>query len=418
MVNKTQNSETEYIDDAMELAYRKDFPALYAPQKLSYLDTASSAQKPASVIAAMNDVLHHHYANIHRGLYSNSQITTEKFEAVRGKVARFINAPSENEIVFTRNTTEAINLVVQSWARDNLEAGDEVILSEMEHHANIVPWHFLRDEIGIVLKVIPLLDDGTLNMTAYERLFTPQTKMVSCIYISNALGTINPIKEMIAYAKDFYPEIKVLVDGTQAVVHQKVDVQDLGCDFFTFTGHKLYGPSGVGVLWGRYDILNQMRPYQGGGDMIETVDFDRVTFKPPPSKFEAGTPAIVEVIGLGAAIDYINDIGLDVIKAHENALYRYMKEQMDAIEGIRLFGDHDNKIALASFLCEWGHASDVAMILDQCGVAVRTGHHCCQPIMKRYGVDATIRASIGLYTNKADIDLLIEGLKKAKDMLA
>ena len=382
-----------------------------------YLDTAASAQKPQAVIDAMTGVMTGYYANIHRGLYDFSQRTTTAFEAVRGTVQKFINAPSDQEIVFTRNTTEAINLVAQCWGGRFLEEGDEIILTEMEHHANIVPWHMLARRLGVVIKVVPVRDDGTLDMEAYERLFTPQTKFVAAVHISNAIGTVNNIKKIIEIAKDFYPEIKVLVDGSQAVVHGAVDVQALGCDFYVFTGHKLYGPSGVGVLWGRYNLLDAMPPYQGGGDMIESVSFDEITYKPPPARFEAGTPAIVDVIGLGAAIDYITGIGIENIVEHETVLRDYALEKLAGIDGLTFYGTAPDKAGIISFTADWGHPSDIGMILNECGVALRTGHHCCQPLMARFGVDATVRASLGLYSSHGDIDALVAGLAKAKDML-
>lgn len=394
---------------------RADFPVLQSG--VAYLDSAASAQKPQLVIEAMQEVITEHYANIHRGLYDFSQRTTSAFEAVRGKVAGLINAPSPMEIVFTRNATEAINLVAQSWGGKFLEEGDEIILSEMEHHANIVPWRMLADRLGLKIKVIPVRDDGSLDLAAYERLFSPATKLVSIVHISNSIGAVNNIKKIIGIAKDFYPECKVLVDGSQGVVHSLVDVQDLNCDFYVFTGHKLYGPPGAGVLWGRYDLLEQMPPYQGGGDMIETVEFSHVTYKEPPARFEAGTPAFVDVIGLGAAIDYVQAIGIENIIAHEELLFDYAMDQLHAIDGLRFYGEVEDKAPIISFTADWGHPSDIGMILNECGVAVRTGHHCCQPLMARFGVDATIRASVGLYTNKDDIDALCAGLIKAKDML-
>lgn len=399
------------------LERRHDFPILRG-NDIAYLDSAASAQKPQAVIDAMTSVMTENYANIHRGLYSFSQATTQQFEGVRKKVATFIGAPSEQEIIFTRNTTEAINLVAQSWARKHLRRGDEVVLTEMEHHANIVPWQLLRDQIGVEIKVIPALDDGTLDLEAFERMLTPQTKFVSVVHISNSIGTINNVKKIIEIAKDFYPEMKVLIDGSQAVVHSIVDIQALGCDFYVFTGHKLYGPTGVGVLWGRYDVLETMAPYQGGGDMIETASFDRTTFKLPPARFEAGTPAIVEVIGLGAAIDYVSGIGMDTIMAHEAELQAYMTQQLETVDGLNFYGTGPDKAGIFSFTADWGHPSDIGMILDQCGVAVRTGHHCCQPLMQRYGIDATVRASLGLYSSRDDIDALVAGLNKAKDMLS
>ena len=401
--------------------WRDDFPALKQEvhgRPVAYLDTAASALKPQFVIDTMARVMETYYANIHRGLYSFSQQSTAAFEDVRNKVAGFINAPSAQEIVFTRNTTEAVNLVAQSWAAKYLRVGDEIILSGLEHHANIVPWHMLAEKIGVTIKVIPVQDDGSLDIEAFERMLTIDTKMVSLVHTSNSIGVVNNVKKIIQIAKDFYPETKVMVDGSQAVVHGSVDVQDLGCDFFAFTGHKIYGPSGVGVLWGKYDVLESMDPYQGGGDMIETVDFHHVTYKAPPARFEAGTPAIVEVIGMGAAIDYITSIGVDVIASYEKQMFAYAQDKIAAIDGLTFYGTTADKIGILSFTAEWGHPSDIGMILDQCGVAVRTGHHCCQPLMRRFGIDATVRASLGMYTNETDIDALVAGLDKARSMLA
>ncbi|MEC8664000.1 MAG: cysteine desulfurase [Pseudomonadota bacterium] len=401
--------------------WRDDFPALKQEvhgRPVAYLDTAASALKPQFVIDTMARVMETYYANIHRGLYSFSQQSTAAFEDVRNKVAGFINAPSAQEIVFTRNTTEAVNLVAQSWAAKYLQAGDEIILSGLEHHANIVPWHMLAEKVGVTIKVIPVQDDGSLDIEAFERMLTIDTKMVSLVHTSNSIVVVNNVKKIIQIAKDFYPETKVMVDGSQAVVHGSVDVQDLGCDFFAFTGHKIYGPSGVGVLWGKYDVLESMDPYQGGGDMIETVDFHHVTYKAPPARFEAGTPAIVEVIGMGAAIDYITSIGVDVIASYEKQMFAYAQDKIAAIDGLTFYGTTADKIGILSFTAEWGHPSDIGMILDQCGVAVRTGHHCCQPLMRRFGIDATVRASLGMYTNETDIDALVAGLDKARSMLA
>jgi len=399
---------------------RDDFPILATQMNgkpLAFLDSAASAQKPNQVIDAMAQIQRSGYSNIHRGLYRISQDLTEKFEAVRVQIAKFIGASSEKEIIFTRNTTESINLVAHSWGRVHLKAGDEIIITEMEHHANIVPWQLLRDEIGIIIKVIPVLDNGTLDYDTYAALLSEKTKLIACVHTSNALGTINNINKIIKLARDFNPEIKILIDGTQSVVHEKIDVTALDCDFFTFTGHKLYGPTGIGVLYGKYGVLETMSPYQGGGDMIEHVTFDKTTYKEPPYRFEGGTPAITEVIGLGAAIDYIENIGFAAIQSHEKALSTLAHKELTAIEGVRLYGDAEDKIGVLSFTLDGAHISDLAMILDQCGVATRTGHHCCMPLMQRYGIDGTIRASIALYTNEDDISQCIEGVKKAKDML-
>lgn len=384
---------------------------------LAFLDTASSAQKPRAVVDKMNGVMSYHYANIHRGLYQFSQFTTQEYEAVRGKVSDFLNAYSEREIVFTRNTTEAINIVAQSWGGDNLKDGDEIILTAMEHHANIVPWQLLQDRIKFAIKVVPVLPNGTLDLEAFQSLLSDRTKLVAVVHASNALGTINPVAHMAKTAKTFNPDIKVLIDGSQSVVHGAVDVQELGCDFFVFTGHKLYGPTGAGALWGREDILNSMRPYQGGGDMIDRVSFDGTTYKPAPARFEAGTPAIVEVIGLGAAIDYIRTVGVENIAAHEKHLLDIMTRETAKIDGLQFYGQAQEKVGIVSFRAEWAQSSDIAMILDKQGVAVRSGHHCCMPLMQAFGIDGTIRASLGLYSNENDINALVQGLKKAKELL-
>ncbi|MAZ00195.1 MAG: cysteine desulfurase [Micavibrio sp.] len=401
--------------------WRDDFPVFQQKmngEPLVYLDTASSAQKPRTVIDAMTGVMEGHYANIHRGLYEFSQETTASFEAVRGKVKAFINASSENEIVYTRNTTEAINLVAQSWGRQNLTADDEIILTQLEHHANIVPWQLLQAEIGFRINVVPITDGGTLDLKAFEVFLGPKVKFMGVVHISNALGVKNPVAEMIAQARKACPEIRTLVDGSQSVVHGAIDVQALDCDFFTFTGHKLYGPSGVGVLYGREVLLNTMPPYQGGGDMIETVSFEKgTTFKDAPARFEAGTPAIVDVIGLGAAIGYVSSIGVEALTAHEAELLSYATQKLRSIDGVVIYADIEEKAAVLSFNLEGAHSSDVGMILDQCGVAVRTGHHCAMPLMEALGVESTIRASFGLYNNKDDCDRLYEALIKAKKML-
>ncbi len=397
---------------------REYFPILSEEtngQKLAYLDTASSAQKPQAVIDKMSEVMSTYYANIHRGLYHFSQMATQEYETVRGKVADFIKAYSVNEVVFTRNTTEAINLVASSWGKANLKAGDEIIVSAMEHHANIVPWQLIE---GLKIKVVPLMKDGTLDFEAFENTLSERTKLVSIVHVSNALGTINPVAKIVRKAKAFNTDIKVLIDASQSVVHGGVDVREIGCDFLVFTGHKLYGPTGVGVLWGREQILNDMPPYQGGGDMIENVSFEGTTFKKAPARFEAGTPAIVEVIGLGAAIDFIRTIGQDNIAAHEKNMLDTLMRGLAKIDGLTFYGQSQDKVGIVSFVPVWAHPSDVTMILDKCCVAVRTGHHCCMPLMKSLGVDGTIRASIGLYSNQNDIDSLISGLKKAKELLS
>ncbi len=413
-----QNSQNIVAPDFGD--YRQDFPVLQAQmngKRLAFLDSAASAQKPHHVITAMDHVQREGYSNIHRGLYRISQDLTAAFEAVREKVAQFINAKTDKEIIFTRNATESINLIAQSWGRAHLQVGDEIIITEMEHHANIVPWQLLRDQIGIVLKIIPVSDDGVLDLDAFKALLNDKTRLISVVQISNALGTINPVKQIIATAKTYNPAIKTIVDGSQGIVHGTVNVQDIGADFYVFTGHKLYAPTGIGVLYGRYDVLETMPPYQGGGDMIESVSFDHTTYKEPPYRFEAGTPAIVEVIGLGAAIDYLSRIGMDNIAAHENALLLDATARLQDIDGVRIYGQAPHKAGVLAFTLKDTHISDVAMILDQCGVAVRSGHHCCMPLMQRYGIDGTVRASMGLYTNRADIDQFIDAVKKAKEML-
>ncbi len=401
--------------------FRSDFPVLKTQMNgkpLAFLDSGASAQKPQAVIDAMNAVLEGGYSNIHRGLYSISQQLTGDFEAVRAKIAAFIGANSEKEIVFTKNSTESINLVAQSFGRKHLKAGDEVILTEMEHHANIVPWQLLKEQIGIEIKVLPVLDDGSLDIDTFETLLSEKTKLVGCVHISNAIGVVNNISKIIALSRNFNPKIKVLVDGSQGAVHTHVDVKTLDCDFYVFTGHKLYGPTGIGVLYGKYDVLESMPPFLGGGDMIERVSFETTKYREVPYRFEAGTPPIVEVIGLGAAVDYIESVGFEYIQTHEDALRDYGHERLSDIDGLAIYGTNPNKIGIFSFTIDGLHHSDIGMILDQCGVAVRAGHHCCMPLMQRFGVEGTIRASLGLYSNESDIDQLIEGLKKAKDMLA
>ena len=399
---------------------KDDFPIFLQNMNgkpLTYLDTAASAQKPAPVINAMTDFMQTGYANIHRGLYDLSQGATRKFEDVRAKVQTFVNAQSPENVIFTKNTTEAVNLVAQSWARANLTQGDVILLTEMEHHANIVPWTMLREEMGVELRILPVNDRGELILEELETLLTDEVKMMSFVAVSNALGTINPVEDICARVKKFNPDIKILLDASQAVVHNTVDFVGTNCDFLVFTGHKLYGPTGIGVLVGRDDILQDMPPFLGGGDMIETVTFEDITYKAPPSRFEAGTPPIVEAIGLGAAIDYVSAIGMPAILEREQELGRSLTEELNKTPGIRLYGTAPEKAAIQSFTIDGTHPSDLAMILDQMGVAVRTGHHCCMPLMKRYGIDGTARASIGLYNDQGDVDRFIEAVRKAVKML-
>ena len=403
--------------------WRNDFPVLqttvHGNKPLVFLDSAASAQKPQLVIDTMNSILETGYANIHRGLYEISQNLTQSFEDCRKKVARFIGAESESNIVFTRNATEGINLVSQSWGRQNLQSGDEIIITEMEHHANIVPWQILSEQIGIELKIIPITGDGVLDLEKFSNLLSEKTKLVSFVEISNALGTINPVSTIISAIRRFNPDIKVLVDGSQGVVHHAVNVTEMDCDFYVFTGHKLYAPTGIGVLYGKYDLLKSMPPYQGGGDMIERVSLKSGTvYREAPYKFEAGTPAIVEVIGLGAAIDYLSNITMKAVAEHEAQLLSYAIETLKDVSGLKLVGPEDQaqRAGILSFTMENAHPSDIGMVLDQCGIAIRCGHHCAMPAMEALGVDATARASLAIYSNKEDIDALIAGLHKVNDL--
>jgi cysteine desulfurase/selenocysteine lyase len=396
-------------------ALKGDFPAL--AQKVNgypvaYLDSAASAQKPQAVIDAMTRVMTDHYSNVHRGVYTFGAKTSAAFENARGKVAAFLNAGSDKSIVFTRNATEAINLVAASWGRTFLKAGDEIILSDLEHHANIVPWHFLAKEKGVVLKVIPVLADGALDMAAFDALLSPKTKLLAITQMSNALGTIVPVAEMIAKAKAV--GAKTLIDGSQAVVHCDVDVAALDTDFYVFTGHKLYGPSGIGVLYGKAEVLADMPPYQGGGEMIEHVSFDNVTYKEPPYRFEAGTPAIVEAIGLGAAIDWLAATDKQAIIAHEAMLLQAAEEKLAAAGGVTIFSKAPGRASILSFAMDGVHPHDIATIFDQLGLCVRAGHHCAQPLMKKLGVTATVRASMALYNTMEDVERLAEGIQKVK----
>lgn len=412
------------VDTAVEIAspWREDFPALsrkvHGNKTLAFLDSGASAQKPLCVIEAMDSVLRGGYANIHRGLYEISQELSQSYEDVRSKVARFIHAPSDRNIVFTSNATESINMVAQSWARVHLRAGDEILLTGLEHHANIVPWYLLADQIDIKIKVAPFCDDGTLDLEGFYSLLSERTRLVSMTQMSNVLGVINPISDIVAELRKRVPEAKILVDGSQGIVHFGADVSDMDVDFYAFTGHKLYGPTGIGVLYGKAEMLGAMRPFKGGGDMIATVSHSKgITYRDSPFHLEAGTPPIVEVIGLGAAIDYISEIGMDPIKTHERAIGDYAAGALQDIEGVCLYGTQDinKKSGIFSFNVGGAHSSDVGTILDQCGVAVRTGHHCAMPLMEILGVCSTVRASLGLYTNKDDIDALVMGLRKVKE---
>ena len=385
-------------------------------QPVAFLDTAASAQKPQPVIDAMVGLMGGYYANIHRGVYGFSQTTTVAYENARQRVARFINAAREEEIIFTRNATEGINLVAASWARTHLERGDEVVLTELEHHANIVPWQLLRDQIGIGLRIVPVDDTGAVDMAEMRRAIRlPRTRLVSVSAMSNSLGVRLPVQEICTLAKE--AGVPTLIDATQAVVHGPVDVQNLDCDFLVFTGHKLYGPTGVGVLYGKFDRLSDMPPYQGGGDMIQHVSFERTTYQDPPSRFEAGTPAIAQAVGLAAAIEYIESLGWDEISAHEMDLLAYATQKLSNIPGLFIYGTAEPKGGIVSFVLEGAHPHDVGAILDKKGVAVRTGHHCTHPLMDKLGVSGTTRASFGVYTTHEDIDRLVDGLDLVRDLL-
>ena len=409
------------IDDAEFDVWRvrDDFPILKQPiygRPLTFLDSAASAQKPQAVIDSVRHCYETEYANIHRGVYYLSQRATERYENARESVRQFLNAREAREIVFVRGGTEGINLVAQSYGRTNLEAGDEIVLSTMEHHSNIVPWQLLRDQIGVVIRVAPINDEGELILDEFEKLLGPRTKLVAITHCSNSLGTITPLKQIVRLAHEH--GARVLVDGCQAVPHIAVDVQDLDCDFYVFSGHKLYGPSGVGALFGKGELLDEMPPYQGGGEMITRVTFEKTEYHVVPHKFEAGTPNIAGTIGLGAAIDYVTALGLPRIAAHEHALLDYATAKLSEINSLRLYGTAQNKASIVSFNLGDIHPHDVGTILDREGVAVRAGHHCAQPTMDRFGVAATVRASFGVYNTTEDVDRFHAGLRKAQEFFA
>jgi len=396
---------------------RDDFPVLAErvyDKSLVFLDSAASAQKPQCVIDAVNHCYSQEYANIHRGVYWLSARTTKTYEDARAKVQRFINAASQREIVFTKSTTEAINLVASSYGGSQLKSGDEVILSELEHHANIVPWQLLRDRIGIRIRVVPVDDRGNFLLDEYIKLLGPHTRLVALTHTSNALGTITPAEEIIRLAHDHGAH--VLLDGAQFIVHGPVDVQALDVDFYTFSGHKLYGPSGIGVLYGKADILSAMPPYQGGGDMIRQVTFEKTEFADIPGRFEAGTPHIAGAYGLSAAIDYLTGIGMEKVAAQEQELLNYATGRLKEINSLRLIGTANNKAGIISFELDGVHPHDIGTILDREGVAVRVGHHCAQPLMDRFGIPGTVRASFGLYNDKSDVDALVTALAKVRDI--
>lgn len=397
---------------------RKDFPILQTTvngKPLVYLDNGATAQKPSAVTNAIVEYYNGYNANIHRGVHHLSQVATDAHEHAREKIRAFINAAKAHEIIFTRGTTESINLVASSYGKAFINAGDEVIITAMEHHSNIVPWQMLCEERGAVLRVVPMNAAGELDMQAFEALLSNKTKLVAVTHVSNTLGTVNPIKEIVAKAHAVGAVVSV--DGAQSAQHMAVDVQDLDADFYCFSGHKLFGPSGIGVLYGKEDLLNAMPPYQGGGSMIKQVTLEKTTYNELPFKFEAGTPAIEAAIGLGVAIDYVNAIGIDNIAAYEHELYAYAIEQLSAIEGLRFIGTAKERVSVASFLVGNIHPYDMGVILDKLGIAVRTGHHCCQPIMDIFAIPGTVRASFAFYNTKAEVDALVAGVEKAKMML-
>jgi cysteine desulfurase / selenocysteine lyase len=397
---------------------REDFPILHQKvhgKPLVYLDNAATTQKPLAVLEALENYYRRDNANIHRGVHALSERATEAYEKVRVSMQKFLNAADPKEIIFLRGTTEAINLVAQTYGRKNVGSGDEVLITAMEHHSNIVPWQMLCTEKGAKLRVAPINNHGELLLEEFEKLLSPQTKIVAVGHISNALGTINPLREIIrmAHARN----IPVLVDGAQAVPRLPVDVQELDCDFYAISGHKMYGPTGIGVLYGKTRLLEAMPPFQGGGDMIASVTFDKTIYNRLPYKFEAGTPNIADTIGLGAAIEYLNRLGLDAIEAHESALLDYATEAVEAIPGVHIIGTAAEKAGVLSFVMDDIHPHDIGTILDSEGIAVRTGHHCAQPVMQRFNIPATARASFGLYNTREEVDALVAGIQKVREVM-
>ena len=396
---------------------REDFPILKEMvhgKPLVYLDNAATSQKPQAVIDTVSRYYTAENANIHRGVHYLSQQATQDYEAARSGVRRFLNAAQDREIVFVRGTTEGINLVAGTFGRQNISQGDEIVISTMEHHSNIVPWQILCQERGAVLRVIPINEDGELEMDEYERLLGPRTKLVSIVHVSNALGTVNPVDQIVEMAHSY--GAAVLVDGAQSAPHMPIDVQAMGCDFFVFSGHKLYGPTGIGVLYGREELLEAMPPYQGGGDMIKSVSFEKTIYNDLPYKFEAGTPNIAGVIGLGTAVDYITALGMDRTAPHERDLLEYGTRSLSEIGGLRLIGTARDKASILSFVLDGAHPHDIGTILDTEGVAIRTGHHCTQPLMERFGIPATARASLAFYNTRQEIDALVRGIYKVKEV--
>lgn len=409
------STTTEILD--LQLI-RADFPILdrmVNGKPLVYFDNGATAQKPLSVITAINKYYTFENSNIHRGIHTLSQEATDAYEKARVTVQHFINAKHEHEVIFTSGTTGSINLVASSFSKKYLNEGDEIIISTMEHHSNIVPWQMVCEETGAILKVVPINDKGEFLFDEYVQLLSLKTKLVAVTHVSNTLGTINPAKEIIAKAKEF--GAFTLIDGAQAVPHKKVDVQDLDCDFYAFSGHKMFGPTGVGILYGKEEILNELPPYQGGGDMIKTVTFEKTTYNCLPHKLEAGTPNIVGGIALAEAINYMNKIGIDNIANHEAELLTYATQKIKEVEGVRIIGEAENKASVLSFVVDGTHPTDIGMILDKLGVAIRTGHHCTEPLMKRFDIPGTARASFAFYNTKKEIDVFIEALNKAVTML-
>jgi cysteine desulfurase / selenocysteine lyase len=395
---------------------RADFPILYREvhgRPLVYLDSGASAQKPKSVIEAMDHAMRFEYANVHRGIHHLSNATTQKYEDARETTRRFLNARHVEEIIFTKNATEAVNLVAQSWGNANIQEGDEIVLSILEHHSNIVPWNFLRERKGAVIKWAPISDTGEFLVDAFEKLLTPRTKMIALTHMSNVTGTLVPIKEICAIAKK--RGIPVFVDGCQSAVHLTADVQDLDCDFYCFGGHKVYGPSGIGVLYGKKAMLEPMQPFLGGGSMIASVTVDGVTYGDLPNRFEAGTPPIVEAIGLNAALNYMMQVGRSEIAAHEHSLIKYAHERLGELNWLKIYGTTKDKGAILSFSIDGLHPHDISTIVDRSGIAIRAGHHCAAPLMERFGVPAMCRASFGMYNTIAEVDALAEGLIKAHE---
>jgi len=400
-------------------AIRADFPILaqdIRSQSLVYLDSAASAQKPRQVIDCVSGVYETGYANVHRGLHYLSEKATADYEGAREKIRAFMNAESSAEIIYTRGASEAINLVAASWGGANIGPGDEIVISEAEHHSNIVPWQILRDQKGAVLKVLPVDDEGAVHLDQFRKLLSERTKIVAVTHVSNVLGTVYPIKEMARLAHQVGAVI--LIDGCQGITHMPVDVRDLDCDFYAFSGHKLYGPSGIGVLYGKAALLEAMPPYQSGGDMIERVTFEKSTWAELPHKFEAGTPAIAQAIGLGAAVDYVLQVGMAAIAAHEQELLTYTTQRLASVPGLRLIGTAPGKVSVVSFVMDCAHPHDISTIIDQTGVAIRAGHHCAQPLIDRFDIPSAARASFGMYNTVEEADRLVAGLEKVKEIFA